>query len=113
MQPFNKSYTTKSHFTLAGVYEVPDMLVKGDWGVKIDLKHGRFFKISFRSFIKAYLFSLLSCPHKARTHKVPELYLEWPGVPIHSDVLWDDECTVHFLPSGRVVEVVLQHQGNP
>lgn len=41
MQPLNKEYVLPTPFTMTGVYQMSDILLEGDWAVKIDLSNGR------------------------------------------------------------------------
>ena len=40
MQPLNKEYVLPTPFSMTGVYQMPDILLEGDWAVKIDLSNG-------------------------------------------------------------------------
>jgi hypothetical protein len=50
MQPLNKEYVLPTPFTMSGVYQMPDILLEGDWAVKIDLSNGE-------QFILTHLYS--------------------------------------------------------
>ena len=41
MQPLNKEYVLPTPFTMTGVYQMADILLEGDWAVKIDLSNGK------------------------------------------------------------------------
>ena len=80
-QPFNKAFVEKSPFTMTGVYEVPAILLEGDFAVKIDLENGKIL-ILYGTFKIAGAFSLLPCSNTRRALEVPDFCLEWPCLPI-------------------------------
>ena len=54
-QPSNKKYVEKTPFTMSGVYQIPQLLTKGDWAIKIDLAHGMFTTLNVHYFCIIFL----------------------------------------------------------
>ena len=59
VQPLNKNYILKTPFTMTGVYQVPSVILPGDWAVKLDLAHGKILKLE--RAVLTLCHSLLSC----------------------------------------------------
>ena len=59
VQPLNKNFILKTPFTMTGVYQVPSVILPGDWAIKLDLAHGKILK--YGTAVHTLYHSLLSC----------------------------------------------------
>ena len=74
VQPLNKNFILKTPFTMTGVYQVPSVLLPGDWAVKLDLAHGKIFNLD--RAVLTLNHSLLSCANQSVPSEVSKIYLE-------------------------------------
>ena len=109
-QPFNKAFVEKSPFTMTGVYEVPAILLEGDFAVKIDLENGKIL-ILYGTFKIAGAFSLLPCSNTRRALEVPDFCLEWPCLPIQSALFWDEKRPFCFSQPWESSEGLFESKG--